>query len=111
MFLVFTDSRNSSFLIVLLYLYIDVWFLSIHRLLLFYSVTIPSFVAILDHLQWLIPFNSTQHPLFQFPTLHIIFSLLIQHSYPLQWFFHSTLYPTTSYFLFLFNFIFLFLFL
>jgi len=51
-------------------------------------------------------FNTIQHSLFQFPTHHIIFSLLIQ---PLQWFFHSTAYPTTFYFLFLFNFIFLFL--
>jgi len=44
-------------------------------------------------------------------TPHHFFSLnstLIQFL-PLQWFFHSTLYPTTFYFLFLFNFIFLFL--
>jgi len=35
-------------------------------------------------------------------------STLIQFL-PLQWFFHSTLYLTTFYFLFIFNFIFLFL--
>jgi len=57
-------------------------------------------------------FNSIQHPLFQFLTFHIIFSLLIQESFNFthsNGFSFNTLPHTTFYFLFLFNFIFLFL--
>src|SRR4051812_1702508 len=57
---------------------------------------------------------NTQHPLFQLPTLHIIFSLfhlITQHSfnfYLLQWFFTQHPNPSLFIFIFLFKFYFYF---